>query len=232
MSFDAKNSLRDYCGMGVEDKIPDNWFKEIDKENINILEIGFGKGSLLKRLDHQNGPKLYGVDCSQNNFRHILYEYKVNAQVSIADISKENLQFPDGHFDVVVMLEVLEHIMSPMHIMLEIKRVLKNDGLFIFSWPEERLISGIGKEENQANRKYEDGYHAFPYPGLFKYDNMRVFFNQMYFKIIDEDKKDYHIYFKMQNKKVNRPEILDVVNGDYSTDILYGDIKTQPRITI
>jgi SAM-dependent methyltransferase len=231
MSFDAKHSLRDYCGMGVEDVIPEAWFKEIDKKDLNILEVGFGKGSLLKKLNHDNGPNLYGIDCSQNNFRHVLYNYKVKANIAIADISKENFQYPDGHFDIVIMLEVLEHIMSPLHAMLEIKRVLKADGTFIFSWPEERMISGIGKEENQMNRKYENGFHAFPYPGLFRYDYMRVFFNQLYFRIIDEDKKDYHIYFKMLNMKKNRPEVLDVVNGDYDTNILYGDIKTMPKLS-
>ena len=232
MSFNARNSLKDYCGMGVEDKIPEAWFKDIDKKDLNILEVGFGKGSLLKKLDHENGPNLYGMDCSQNNFRHILYQYKVNANVLLSDISKDTFPFPDGHFDVVIMLEVLEHILSPMHAMLEIKRILKADGTFIFSWPEERLISGIGKEENQNNRKYESGYHAFPYPGLFRYDYMRAFFNQLYFRITEEDQKDYHIYFKMANKKVNRPEILDVVNGDYDTNALYGDIRTMPKITI
>jgi len=244
MPFNAINSLREYCGMGVEDQIPDAWFKELSSQNTitdnklviserNILEVGFGKGSLLKRFNNSGkNSGLYGVDASQNNFRYAQTQLKLNAQLTLADISTDRLPYPDGHFDTIIMLEVLEHIMSPMHAMLEIKRVLKADGIFIFSWPEERLISGIGKEENQANRKYETGFHAFPYPGLFRYDYMRVFFNQLYFKIIDEEKREYHIYLKMLNKKVNRPEILDVVNGDYDTNKLYGDIRTMPKIVI
>jgi SAM-dependent methyltransferase len=231
MSYNAVNSLVNNWGMGIEDKIPDNWFNEVNKQEYNILEVGFGKGNLLKRFNSAGkNSKLYGIDASQQNYRYATTELKVNAQLSIVDISRERFQYPDGHFDVVILLEVLEHIMSPMACILEIKRVLKNDGLFIYSWPEERLISGIGKEEDQTKRQYGEGYHSFPYPGLFRYDNMRVFLNQMFFKVIEEDKKDYHIFWKMQNKKVDRPEILDVVNGDYNG--LYNDIVTQPKFNL
>jgi len=225
MSFNAVNHLVNNWGMGIEDQIPERWFQEINKKDLKVLEVGFGKGSLLKRLSH-DGPELYGIDCSQQNFRHASNVLKVKAALSLSDISTERIQLPDGHIDCVILLEVLEHIMSPIHAILEIQRVLKKDGIFYYSWPEERLISGIGMEEDQTKRRYDVGFHSFPYPGLFRYDNMRVFFNQMFFKIVDEEKKDYHIFWKMINTKKDRPEILDVVNGDYSREKLYSDIET------
>jgi len=215
--------------MGIEDRLPDKWFDEINKSTLKVLEVGFGKGSLLKRLSNENGPELYGVDCAQVNFRHASNELYVNAALSLADISTERLQYPDGHFDVVIMLEVLEHVMSPLHAVLEIQRVLKKDGIFLFSWPEERLISGIGLEEDQTKRRHDVGYHTFVYPGLFRYDYMRVFFEQLYFRIIEEEKKDYHIFWKMINTKKDRPNILDIVNGDYDKNVLFGDIVTKPK---
>ena len=60
--------------------------------------------------------------------------------------------------------------------------------------------------------------------------HLHCFLNQLYFKIVDEEKKDYHIFFKMENKKIDRPEILDVVNGDY--DRLYDDITTPSKLII
>jgi SAM-dependent methyltransferase len=231
--FDAVHSLVNNWGMGVEDQIPQTWFDECNKPELKILEVGFGKGNLLKKFN-TNGKTtgLYGLEASQTNYRYVLDQQKVIAQLAMGDISFERFQYPDGHFDVVILLEVLEHIMSPIHAILEIQRVLKKDGVFIFSWPEERLISGIGKELDQSKRQYGEGYHSFPYPGLFLYENMRVFFNQLYFKIIEETKNDYHIFFKMINKKLNKPNILDVVNGDYDGNDLYGSIKTTETIKI
>ena len=227
MSFNAVNSLVNLWGQGIEDRIPELWFQEINKQNTRILEVGFGKGSLLKRLSRSDGPELFGLDASQQNYRNAIDTFKVKAHLSLIDISNERFQFPDGFFDTVVMLEVLEHVENPMRVILEIQRVLKKEGLFIFSFPEERLISGIGIEENQEKRDHFLGFHSFPYPGVFRYDYMRVFLNQLYFKIIDEElQEQYHVFFKMLNKKPNRMHILDIVNLDAKRSELYFDIET------
>jgi SAM-dependent methyltransferase len=227
MSFNAVNSLVNLWGQGMEDRIPETWFQEINKKNTKVLEVGFGKGSMLKRLSNPDGPQLFGIDASQQNYRNAVEQFKVNASLSLADISHERFQFPQDFFDCVILLEVLEHVESPMHVIQEIQRVLKKDGIFIFSWPEERLISGIGLEEDQSKRSHGPGFHSFPYPGLFRYDNMKVFFNQLFFKVLDEEKtEEYHMFFKMQNMRLNKPEILDVVNGDYDRKDLYGTVET------
>jgi SAM-dependent methyltransferase len=229
MSFNAINHLVNNWGQGIEDQIPEHWFEETNKKEFRVLEVGFGKGSLLKRLSNVNGPELYGIECSQQNYRHALDVMKVKANLILSDISLERFPYVDGHFDVVVMLEVLEHVLSPMHAILEIQRVLRKDGIFMFSWPEERLISGIGMEEDQSKRQHGPGYHSFPYPGLFRYDNMRVFFEQMYFKIEEEIRREYHVFWKMRNTKKDAPNILDVVNGDYDRKTLYNDIETESK---
>lgn len=231
MSFNAVDHLVNNWGMGIEGAVPEEWFQEMNTKDTKLLEVGFGKGNLLKRLSNEDGPDLYGIEASQTNYRYAVGELGVKANLSIADISMERFQYPDGHFDNVVLLEVLEHIMSPMHAILEIQRVLKKGGTFYFSWPEERLISGIGKEKNQFNRQYGEGYHSFPYPGLFLYENMRVFFNQMYFRIVEEHTTEYHVFWKMINLKHDRPNILDVVNGDYDGGQLYGDVITSPKMS-
>ena len=227
MSFNAVNSLVNLWGQGMEDRIPELWFQEINKKDTKILEVGFGKGSLLKRLSNSQGPELYGIEASQQNYRNASDVFKVNAHLFLIDASRERIPLPDGSIDVCVLLEVLEHTLSPMHVLQEIQRVLKKDGIFIFSFPEERLVSGIGLEENQDKRSHGPERHSFPYPGLFRYDYMRVFLNQLYFKVLDEERQeDYHICFKLQNMKLDKPEILDVVNGDYDRKDLYGTIET------
>jgi ubiquinone/menaquinone biosynthesis C-methylase UbiE len=231
MSFNALDHLKNNWGQGVEGNIPEHWFQEILKDGLKILEIGFGKGNFLKRLeDSHKDIEICGVECSEQNLRYARTELKLKkSNMLLFDVSTQKYPWDSGHFDVVVLLEVLEHVLSPMYVILEIQRVLKKDGLFIYSWPEERLISGIGMEEDQSKRRHGVGFHSFPYPGLFRYDNMRVFFNQMFFKIIDEERKEYHIFFKMLNVKHDRVHILDVVNGDYSRQQLYGDIETNSK---
>lgn len=230
MSFNAVNSLVNLWGQGLEDRLPERWFQELNKKENRVLEVGFGKGSMLKKLSCPEGPELYGLDASQQNYRNAVDQFKVKANLSLIDISNERFPYPDGFHTQVIMTEVLEHVENPIRVINEIKRVLRKDGIFYFSYPEERLISGIGMEEDQSKRSHKDGFHSFPYPGMFRYDYIRKFFNQLYFKIIDEERlENYHILFKMVNTKKDCPDILDIVNGDYDEKVLYHDIETEPK---
>jgi len=216
MSFDARSSLQGLYGQGVEAGISE--FLETDKR---CLIIGASQGHLVEVLENRNNS-VVGIDASKANYLH----YKTNfsdckSEYLLVDISTERLPFQDGEFDAVYLYEVLEHLMSPMFTILEISRVLKKDHYFYYSYPEETTIEGTGA-----------GQHSYPYPGLFVYEYHRKFMNQMYFRIEEEKTRDYHIFWKMANKKPDRPHVLDVVNGDYDYKSLYGDIETFPKIDI
>jgi ubiquinone/menaquinone biosynthesis C-methylase UbiE len=45
------------------------------------------------------------------------------------------LPFPDGHFDHVVMLAVLEHLTEPEKVLREAYRVIAPGGSLILTWP-------------------------------------------------------------------------------------------------
>ncbi len=101
----------------------DKLFKE--KGHLDILEIGCYKGFLVGWL-HDNYPKsryswnYWGVDIIEPPDRRRDYpHYIMNAEV---------LEFPPSSFDLVVMIEVLEHIVDYVRALREIYRVLKPGG--------------------------------------------------------------------------------------------------------
>lgn len=55
----------------------------------------------------------------------------------------KNIPFPDGHFDVVICSEVLEHAEYPEYLLKEMRRVIRPEGkLFLtmpFVWPEHGI---------------------------------------------------------------------------------------------
>jgi len=230
MSFDAKAHLVNYVGQGQEDRIPEDWYIHLKQPNTKVLEVGFGKGSLLKLLSDGKAD-LYGLDASQYNYRNAKNTLKVRANIALHDVSNDTFPYPDGEMDTVVMLECAEHLENPIHCFKEIQRVLKKDGIFIYSFPEERLISGIGKECNEKNRRYDYGYHAYFYPGSFQYKYQRTTLNQLFFKIEDERLLEgYHIFFLAKNMKLNKPEIGDVINIDVDGKDVYGQVLTEPKL--
>jgi ubiquinone/menaquinone biosynthesis C-methylase UbiE len=86
-----------------------------------LLELGCGTGELLFELK-KRGFDVIGIDI----FPSVPKEY--NLKVIKRDLNKK-LPFKGSTFDVVVAIEVLEHLFNPFFMMKEIRRVLKRGWL-------------------------------------------------------------------------------------------------------
>lgn len=92
-----------------------------------ILEVGAGHGAFTQKLWNEG----YAVSAC-DLFPEIFYFDKVICKK--VDISKE-LPYPNDSFDIVLAIEVMEHIHDHNLFFRECHRILKKGGLFIFSTP-------------------------------------------------------------------------------------------------
>ncbi len=88
-----------------------------------VLDIGARDGGLRRHLP--NGMKYQGIDIAPEFAR---------SDVLIHDISK-GIPFPDGSYDFVFCIEILEHVPNPFGTLGEIHRVLRPGGVLIVSVP-------------------------------------------------------------------------------------------------
>ncbi len=96
-----------------------------------VLEVGVGAGT-----DHlqwaRAGAVCYGVDLTQRAVDTTRAHLALHGLSShLQRIDAETLPFPDGFFDVVYSWGVIHHSAHPEHIIREIRRVLKPNGIFI-----------------------------------------------------------------------------------------------------
>lgn len=112
-------------------------FLDIVEKNIElgsvVLDLGAGAGrKFLYDLKSQVGPtgQMIGADFD----RRVLENPLIHRGVFL---SGPNLPFEDGTFDVVFTRYVLEHVTKPEQFLMEVYRVLRPGGSFIFLTPNK-----------------------------------------------------------------------------------------------
>ncbi|MBL7976660.1 MAG: class I SAM-dependent methyltransferase [Candidatus Kapabacteria bacterium] len=108
-----------------------------------ILDVGCATGLNLKVLKEMGR-------CKQTYGLEYVEEVAKQAQQNIdnvlcADVSAADLPYPDKFFDVILCLDVLEHMENPWRAVEKLKRVLKDDGVLIASIPNIAYIPVIIK---------------------------------------------------------------------------------------
>lgn len=101
----------------------------------NLLEAGTGSGVFLPELS-RHCEKLYAFDI-HNNFdpiRNLLKQYNLN-NYDLRSQSLEKTSYEDKTFDAIVAVSVLEFVDNLDQAIAEIKRILKDDGVFITICP-------------------------------------------------------------------------------------------------
>lgn len=105
----------------------------INIRDLNVLEVGSGRGGGADYIKRYLKPKtMVGVDFSENAVAFCNQNYVVNG-LSFEIGNAESLPFTDNSFDVVINVES-SHCYGSMDAFLgQVKRVLREDGYFLFA---------------------------------------------------------------------------------------------------
>jgi len=107
------------------------WLQRLGRHD-RVLDLGCGEGALLEA----SGLKGFGVDL---NPERLALAMQKGLRVTCADGVR--LPFANASFDVVVSMEVLEHLPEMRPVRDEVHRVLKPGGVWIVSVPSVTLRS-------------------------------------------------------------------------------------------
>lgn len=115
----------------------------------NILEIGFGRGEVIKYVIERDANSYYGIDFSESAYNlaqeYILDKFNLedkNKVILICDDALEHIKqnlakFKSMKIDTIIMLDVIEHI--PCNEMRELlsllSQIASNNSLFLGHTP-------------------------------------------------------------------------------------------------
>lgn len=122
---------------------------------INILEIGCGMGH-FSNYCYNMKKSVISTDISELNTELAKKNYP-NLSFCVADAEK--LPFKDNSFDIVVSIELIEHLFNQRSHLFEVNRILKNNGVYIIKTPNKLY-------DNIVNIPYYNLIHKVKYKDL------------------------------------------------------------------
>ncbi len=121
------SEIRPITRPGTHERFIEFFREQVPAQDVNVLDLGAGHGAFTKRL-HERGYQISAADLFPEYF---LYDHIECRKVDMAGI----YPYPDQTFDVVIVIEVSEHLLNHEIFFSEACRILKPGGSLLLSTP-------------------------------------------------------------------------------------------------
>jgi SAM-dependent methyltransferase len=118
-----------------------------DGPNRRILDVGCGAGNMMHHLSHYG--QVVGVDLYSKPL-----EVARQRGLDVQEGSADDLPFDDQTFDVVTLLDVVEHVPNEHGVFAECRRVLKPGGKLLVTVPALMWLWSQNDVINAHQRRY------------------------------------------------------------------------------
>lgn len=191
-----------------------------------LLEIGSSSGYLLRELKGKF-PKefIVGSDCISEPLEKI---FKIRGDIPLIQYDLVNCPLPDNCLDVVVALNVLEHIEDDVCALQQIYRILKPGGTAIIEVPAGPDLFDFYDEELKHFRRYsiDDLSQKAMEAGFFIQRASHLgFFLYPAFRYIKQKNK-----VRIHSKMANNQDLIKKrikMGGKMANHFLYGILKIE-----
>lgn len=202
-----------------------------------LLEIGCAYGFFLDEAQKANWV-VSGIELSKDAANFATTHFNLN----IEQTSIEQANLPNSEFDVIVLLDVFEHLASPIDSLLKIRKALKDDGILYISTPNiDSLVSRVLRNKWWGINKFHLNYfskktltNALAKAGFLvsKYPNNARYFSGQYIK---ERLKTFSylrwLSFFISNNKLLKINLFDQVDVIATKKALMEDFATTKEKT-
>lgn len=127
------------------------------------LDVGCGAGGAMAVVGP--GLRMIGADVSLEACR----KSRVNGERAVCADLAGPLPFRDGAFDVAICSDTFEHLVDPLGLLAEIRRVLRPGGRLLAHVPNEfswKSLRQVLRGDGIVNRDFFPGAEEWDYPHL------------------------------------------------------------------
>ncbi len=120
------------------------WFdRHVDWQGRAVLDLGCAGGFMAEAM-HDRGARVTGVDpAAQAVAAARTHAAATGREIAYDTGVGEDLPYEDAAFDIVVCVDVLEHVTDLGRVLDEVARVLKPGGVFLFDTINRNIVSRL-----------------------------------------------------------------------------------------
>jgi len=115
---------------------------------LKILDVGCGTGAILKRLEK------YGIAIGVDMSAEAVKFCKLRGCKNVFQASEKNLPFEDNTFNVITILDVIEHIDDDYAALCKYYRLVKKEGILLITTPAYNFLWGPHDVISHHKRRY------------------------------------------------------------------------------
>ncbi len=138
-----------------------NWLVDVPAGG-RVLDVGCGDGRFLEYI-RERRPDLVLVGVERSTIR-AERTWAKGFKVYVGDAT--TMRLPASTYDLVLLIEVIEHVTHPTALLAECARVLRPDGRMILStpnYPIKRLYDILGWLNSTRKSPADDPTHVSPF---------------------------------------------------------------------
>lgn len=196
-------SLRKESGDRYEKKakfLIQKWGKFIKiSKNLKILQVGCGPEDVINYLPVK---QKYSIDPLADFYKKQFgIDYK---STHLKKARGEEIPFQDKFFDIVILINVLDHTQLPDKVLNELKRVLKDNGIFYFeNYFYQKEFIQIAKIFGKMKKIISGEIFNIHHPYMFTLNDLKMLLSQKFSIQEEEIGTDIGIYENLSDLEKN-----------------------------
>lgn len=119
----------------------------------SVLDVGCGSGNFLRCMK-EKGFLVFGIEPSGSGSGYARYEHGIDIYHGMMEDYLATR--PGQRFDVITLLNVLEHLRDPAGALLQLRQALASDGVLAIVVPDARFHDLVGRLRRRL--KFTDPY--------------------------------------------------------------------------
>lgn len=133
--------------------------------SLRVLDAGCGSGAFSKMLHETLGFEVYGCDLSESGIA-LARQNAPDCRFELLSMYDDFVASFGTRFDVVVSVEVVEHLYDPETFVVRVREALTPEGIFVLTTPyhgyfKNLVIAAAGRCDGHYNPLQKGGHIKF-----------------------------------------------------------------------